>query len=268
MITLIDGQVEASLPADDRGFLYGDGVFETIAFTNGRAPLWDRHWQRLARSAQQLALTVPDAETLLDEARQVAGAGHAVVRISLSRGSGGRAYWPDPTQPVRRVVQARPWPDALAGQQRSGLVVHSAAVTLASDSMLAGMKHANRLEQVMAAIECQQQGSDEALIFDGQGNLAESVAGNLVLEIDGQAFTPDSRAGVNGVGLAWLLDQPEVSLQRARLTGQDVVRAEGLMVINSVAGIRPVRCLDGRTLPISERCRHWQQLWQTLFDAQ
>ncbi|MGY6587251.1 MAG: aminodeoxychorismate lyase [Wenzhouxiangella sp.] len=267
MITLVDGQPGTALPTDDRGFLYGDALFETIAFVNGRAPLWPLHWQRLCVSAKKLGMAVPNAGVLLDEACRAAGPDRAVVRITLTRGSGGRAYWPDPQAPCRRVVQARRWPDTLAAQQRNGLVLHTADITLASDSPLAGMKHANRLEQVMAAIECQKRGSDEALIHDAQGRLAEAVAGNLILEIDGQAITPLARAGVDGVGLSWLSEQPEVSLQRAELKHQDVVRAEGIMVINSVGGIRPARCLDERPLRISERCRHWQQLWQTLFDT-
>ena len=268
MSTLIDGRPQASLPADDRGFLYGDALFETIAFVSGRAPLWPLHWQRLSSSAARLDLALPDAGTLFNDACRAAGSDRAVVRITLSRGSGGRAYWPDRGAPTRRVVQSRPWPDSIARQQREGLVVHSAAITLASDSALAGIKHANRLEQVMAAIECQHQGTEEALMFDASGHLAEAVAGNLLLEIDGNAVTPEATAGVSGVGLTWLAGQPEIELRRARLQRQDVARAESIMVINSVSGIRPVRRLDGRSLTISERCRHWQQLWHTLFDSQ
>ncbi len=267
MITLIDGHADATLPADDRSFLYGDALFETIAFDNGHAPLWPLHWQRFSRSAARLALELPDAKRLFDEARHAAGPGRAVVRITLTRGSGGRAYWPDPGRPCRRIVQSRPWPDALGAQQRDGLIMHTATITLASDSALAGMKHANRLEQVIAAIECQEKRTDEALITDGQGRVAEAVAGNLVLEIDGDAIAPQAAAGVDGVGLGWLAMQSGVKLLHAEVRREDLTRAEGIMVINSVAGIRPARSLDGRLLQISERCREWQTLWQTLFDA-
>lgn len=259
---LVDGQPADSLPIDDRGLLYGDALFETIAFHDGDAPLWTLHWQRLARGGRTLGIDLPEEQMVLEECRQLASSGGSVViRLSVTRGSGGRAYFTDPAMPSRRIVHLRDWPANLEQQRREGLVAITSPVSLASGSVLAGLKHANRLEQVLAARECAAGGADEALVYDNQGNLAEAIASNVVVEFSDQAITPVSGSGVDGVGLAWLKARPEITLKEARLSRDDLDSATGILMINSVAGIRPVRKLDDRRLEISDRCRAWQRLW-------
>ncbi len=259
---LVDGRPAESVPADDRGLLYGDALFETIAFHDSRAPLWPLHWQRLKRGSDLLGIEVPEQSMLLADCRRLAPPGCAViVRVSLTRGSGGRAYFPDPARPARRIVQVRDWPVDLDRQRREGLVVITASTTLATGSMLAGLKHANRLEQVLAAQECAAADADEAMVFDNQGALVEAIAANLIVEFGTRAVIPLSDSGVAGVGLAWLEARSDIELERARVTRADLDSASGIMVINSVAGIRPVRQLDGRRLDVTDRCRAWQRLW-------
>jgi 4-amino-4-deoxychorismate lyase len=259
---LVDGRPVDVVPADDRGLLYGDALFETIAFHDTRAPLWPLHWQRLKRSASLLGIELPDEDDVLRDCDQLAPAGASVVmRVSLTRGSGGRAYFPDPDSAARRIVQRRPWPADLERQRREGLYLITSSVRLAAGSILVGLKHGNRLEQVLAARECAVAGADESIVFDTSGQVVEAIASNLIVEFADQVVTPRSESGVDGVGLAWLERQPEVELERVGLSGQDLESATGLMVINSVAGIRPVCRLDDRPLDVSERCRAWQRLW-------
>ncbi len=277
-LCLIDGRPETRIPVDDRGLLYGDHLFETLAFHGGQAPLWKRHWRRLMHGCDVLGIAPPSEQTVLDEcqllcrmlcvssgqssAQSPGNSGRSwIVRVTVTRGSGGKAYWPDPDQPARRIIHARHWPEALEVQQQNGLVLVTSRVNLASGSMLAGLKHGNRLEQVLAGRDCAEQGGDEALVYDNQGCLAEAIAANLVLEIDQRSITPMTSSGVAGVGLAWLMDQAETDIAETTIKRQDVARASAIMVINSVTGIRPARSLDGRELPISERHRSWQQLW-------
>lgn len=261
--TLVNGLASNMISADDRGLLYGDHLFETIAFHDRRAPLWQRHWSRLCRDSARLGLEVPSEDTLLSECRQVAQAWEScVVRITLTRGSGGRAYVPPVEPECRRIVQRRSWPPDLARLQQAGLRVMTSPIRLATDSPLAGMKHGNRLEQVLAARACSAAGVDEALVYDARGRLIEAVSSNIVVIIDGHALTPaPGGAGVAGVGLDWLRDQPETAIEDHELTAGDIARAGEVMVINSVAGIRPVIEIDGRCLDVGPVCRCWQQLW-------
>ncbi|MFU8832788.1 MAG: aminotransferase class IV [Wenzhouxiangella sp.] len=259
---LIDGKPGHLIPADDRGLLYGDHLFETIAFHRGSAPLWSWHWQRLVKSCAILGYSEPDEATVRSECASLCPVqGWAVIRLTVTRGSGGRAYFP-PEQPVtRRIVQKRAWPNDLEVQRTAGLVMTTSPVRLATGSVVAGLKHGNRLEQVLAARACAAANSDEALLFDHLGRLVEAIASCVVVELNGAALTPPAGRGVDGVGLAWLRSQHAVDIQEAELDMDDIRAASGLMVINSVAGIRPASSLDGRPLNPSARCRLWQQLW-------
>jgi 4-amino-4-deoxychorismate lyase len=260
---LVDGRPAESVPVDDRGLLYGDHLFETIAVQDGRAPLWSGHWARLVRGCQMLGLTVPDEQQVLSECLGLSPPDAAVViRLTLTRGSGGRAYFPLEPPKCRRIVQVRAWPSGLEQQQSEGMVLVTSSVRMATGSMLAGLKHGNRLEQVVAARACARAGADEALVFDVQDRLVEGIMSNVIVELGDRAVVPESGGGVDGVGLAWLRSQPGVDIESVRLDADDVRSASGIMMINSVAGIRPASLLDNRPLGISDRCRAWQQLWK------
>jgi 4-amino-4-deoxychorismate lyase len=260
---LVDGQPAETIPVDDRGLLYGDHLFETIAVQNGRVPLWNGHWARLERGCRILGLTLPDEQQVLSECLGLSPQDASVViRLTLTRGSGGRAYFPHEPPKCRRIVQVRAWPPGLEQQQVEGLVLVTSPIRMATGSMLAGLKHGNRLEQVMAARACAQVGADEALVFDVQDQLVEGIMSNVIVELGDRVVTPESGSGVDGVGLAWLRSQPWVDIESDRLDADDVRSANGIMMINSVAGIRPANQVDDRPLGISDRCRAWQQLWK------
>ncbi|WP_376695467.1 aminodeoxychorismate lyase [Wenzhouxiangella sp. EGI_FJ10305] len=267
---LVNGEPCNVVPLDDRGLLYGDHLFETVAFVCGRAPLWDRHMARLARDARRLLMPEVDPDLLAAEcARLVDGQRRAVVRITLTRGSGGRAYEPPDAPRPRRILARRPWSATIDQVRTEGIVLHTSPVRLSVGRELAGIKHGNRLEQVLAAEHARRAGVDEAVLFDVDGRLVEAIAGNLVLLIDGKAVTPRlAGSGVAGVGLEWLGERLGSDLATRELDAENLRRAESAMVINSVAGIRPVRKLDDRALEISETCRRWQRLWDELFECE
>lgn len=270
MITsLVDGKPQESIPVTDRGLLYGDHLFETIAFVGEHAPLWGLHMARLVRDAARLLIPAPDPELLATEcARLTDKQSRCVLRLALTRGSGGQAYQPPADPAPRRIILRRAWPQQLAAQRERGLKLQTSAVRLTASAHLGGIKHGNRLEQVLAAEYARRDGVDEAIMLDQHGHLTETIAGNLVVVIDGQALTPQiDGAGVEGVGLQalgkWLNQAPK----RATLDVDCLRQADEIMVINSVAGIRPVRMLDGRALDIGPVCRRWQQLWDELFEC-
>ncbi len=264
---LVDGQAVTTVPADDRGLLYGDGLFETIVFVDRAAPLWPYHWQRLVDGCSRLGLPAPDESVAHAECLRLAPSREPViVRFTLTRGSGGRGYFPSSAARARRIVQSRPWPDNYRKIQRDGLRLHTSPVRLAVGSSLAGLKHANRLEQVQAARACTEAGFDEALLFDARGYLAEAIASNVVLELDGDLVAPVSDSGVEGVGLSWLTAQTGTDLLRRRVSADDLGRASAVMVINSVAGPRPVVVLDDRRLAPGECCRSLQSEWNKILD--
>jgi 4-amino-4-deoxychorismate lyase len=259
---LIDGLPASNVPVTDRGLLFGDGLFETLAFWRGECPLWSLHWARLSRGCEALGLDCPDESgTRSDCERLIAGHEYSVVRITVTRGSGGRAYWPDPAAPPRRIVARRDWPSAQRPQQEDGLHAVRSTIRLSIQPRLSGLKHANRLEQVLAARECLGAAADEAVLFDRDGHLAEAIASNLLLRIEGSWVYPESPASVAGVGLAWMISNPPFPIAPRVLSGDDLAQADSIVVINSVSGIRPLRTLDGTALIIDRDCRRMQDHW-------
>lgn len=251
---LIDGVQASGLPLADRGFAYGDGVFETMRAIDGRVPLWPLHLARLAEGCERLGLQLPEAPLLVAEcARATATAPCAVLKLVLTRGDGGRGYAPTHPSRTRRVLMRHPVPPP--STERSGLLLGWCATTLPRDPQLAGIKHLNRLHQVLARMEVDALGVDEGLCCDDRGQVVCATAANLFARIDGQLYTPDvGDCGVAGVARAALLQDPQFggSVKVVALPRGDLARAQEIFLSNAVRGVMPVRQLGDRAVPAGE----------------
>lgn len=262
----VNGEPAASIAAGDRGLLYGDGLFETIRFEHGRAPLWPRHMARLALGCARLQLPAPDAALLEREAlAEVAGSEHAVVRITLTRGSGARGYAvPAVVQPTR-IVAVSPLPHLDAALYRDGIRLHVCATRLGDQPLLAGIKHLNRLEQVLARAEWNDPAIAEGLVRDARGHVVSATAANLFAVIDGVPVTPAvARCGVAGVMRAELLESlPGVQVRELPLA--ECLAADEVFLSSSVRGILPVRAVgDSRFAAPGAVTRAMLQHWRDL----
>lgn len=263
MNALINGEMGTQIPIDDRGFLYGESVFETIAFDNGHAPLWHLHMARLERGGAQLEITIPGRETLARECRQLLPAsGRFVVRITISAGSGGRGYWPEDGVEARRVVSYRPWPRQIDQHRRYGLRLGLSGTALSTEDPRQGLKHGNRLAQVSAARQCRHSGHDEALLLDPSGNLMEAISSNLVLAVEGKLIT-HPRPAVAGVGLEWLRTEAGVAFEPLAWPVARLSECSEVLVINSIAGVRPASMVEQRRFSIGPFCRRLQEHWNS-----
>lgn len=262
---LVDGREGGQVPAFDRGLLYGDGLFETIRFASGAAPLWARHMCRLGDGCARLGVPPPEPGLLADEARRVlAGDGDAVVRITLTRGPGERGYAPPANPQATRIVAAHPAPTIPADWYQRGIRVRSCEVRLALQPRLAGMKHLNRLEQVLARAEWSDPDVVEGLLFDHVGHLISATAANVFGVQDGVVVTPAlDQCGVAGVLRAELLDAFPLTVVRP-ITRDEAMRMDEIFVCSSVRGVLPVREWDGRTLRIGAATRAAQAHWRAL----
>ena len=260
---LVNGVERDAIAADDRGLLYGDGLFETIAFHNGRAPLWELHMQRLSASCDRLFLPVPSTTLLAEEcALLVDHLQYSVVRITITRGSGGRAYMPPETTEPNRILMRRAYPEAQGGVE----MIHSSIRLARQTGTLSGIKHLNRLEQVLIAHECQRQGVNEALVCDDQGFVVEALSSNLVIEQNRELIAPGPHpAAVAGVGLNWLRQQSGQALIERPFHVDELQPEDSIWVINSVAGVRPVLRLDGRARPAGTLLDGSILNWKKLF---
>ncbi|MDM7322241.1 MAG: aminodeoxychorismate lyase [Gammaproteobacteria bacterium] len=237
-----------SLPLSDRGLHYGDGLFETMAVQEGRVRLLDLHLARLARGAARLAIPLADADGLAAAlARAAADMGDGVLKLILTRGSGGRGYLPPDVPTFSLIIQRYP-PVAVEGQE--GVTVRLCDLRLARQPLLAGLKHLNRLEQVLARAEWRDPAIAEGLMFDSEGLLIEGVASNVFLVREGQLLTPLlDQCGVAGVMRAHVIQRAAglgMVVQETRLVLNDLLAADEVFLTNSLHGIRPVISLLGR----------------------
>jgi 4-amino-4-deoxychorismate lyase len=225
-----------AVPADDRGLAYGDGLFETMRVHRGEVPWWCEHWSRLRLGAERLDIPLPEEVRVREEAASLfAGVGVGVLKLLVTRGAGERGYAP-PTHPVPTWTVSR---HALPTRTGRGLRLHVCATRLASQPTLAGIKHCNRLEQVLARAEAGRAGSDEGLLLDAGGNVIGATAANLFAFIGGRWASPRiDDCGIAGVCRARLL--PALDARECVLSPAEVESADAVFLCNAVRGILAV----------------------------
>ena len=246
---LINGEPTRLVQASDRGLAYGDGLFETLLLIDGNPMLWERHMARLATGEARLGLPGTDKNLLLEETLALAsGAGREVVKIILTRGSGGRGYRPPPEPAVTRILSRHEWPDYPASWFIDGVRLRLCETRLGCCPQLAGIKHLNRLEQVLARREWSDDRIAEGLMLDTRGNVVEGTQSNLFLLREGRLMTPDlSHCGVAGVVRDLVIEEADslgIECYRLAVTVDDLATADALFLTNSILGICPVRGLN------------------------
>jgi 4-amino-4-deoxychorismate lyase len=263
MKMLINGEPGESVSALDRGFQYGDGIFETLAVADGQPLLWNRHMRRFFHGAARLGFKAPAEELLRREAGQVcAGVMRGVMKIVLTRGISGRGYAPAVDAAPTRTVGLLPWPDYPARHRTDGVSVQFCHTLITRHNILAGLKHLNRLEQVLARMELSGDCA-EGLMQDETGHVIEGTMTNLFIVSRDTLLTPDlSRSGVAGVMRELVLERaPALSLDSrvAGLKREDILDADEMFLTNSLIGVWPVRRIESREYPVGAVTRRIQE---------
>ncbi len=260
LATRVDGCIDTAVPADDRGFQYGDGLFETIAVRDGVALLWSRHLARLLAGCARLGWArLPAIEALEEDMRTLtAGVERGVMKIIVTHGSGGRGYRTPADAVPRRISSLWPWPEGIEHGARAGVTACWCRTRVARQPQLAGLKHLHRLDQVLARAEWQDEYA-EGLMCDEQDRVIEGTMSNVFIRIGGEWCTPTlEEAGVAGVMRAAVLDcarELGIACREAAVSRETLAQAEEIFLTNSIIGIWPVRTLAGRNYPIGETTR-------------
>jgi 4-amino-4-deoxychorismate lyase len=256
----VDGQPADSVSVLERGLHYGDGLFETIAVLNGEARLLGRHLQRLATGCERLGLRAEPAQIGAEVRAAAAEMPRAVIKVLLTRGRAlARGYALSGAEIPTRIMLRYPWPAEDPAAARAGARVRIATLRLGENPALAGVKHLNRLEQVLARREWSDPGIMDALMFSHSGDLISGTMTNVFIVRDATLFTPRlERCGVAGVMRATVLALAAaggVPVRECALSAQDLAAAEELFLTNALIGIRPVRELEGAALPLGPLTR-------------
>ncbi|MBK5528223.1 aminodeoxychorismate lyase [Pseudomonas sp. TH06] len=271
MDSWVDGQPADALSLKDRGLAYGDGLFETLAVRGGQPVLLDRHLTRLADGCSRLAIPTDIALVRHELQSYAAAMGEGVLKLILTRGDGLRGYAPNPAAQARRILQGNPPAGYPAVHAEQGIRLFPCSTRMSIQPLLAGLKHLNRLEQVLARAEWQDSEHAEGLMLDQAGRVIEGVFSNLFLVRDGVLITPDlQRCGVAGVMRAEILFQAEslaIPTQIADISLDQLQWADELFVCNSVYGVWPVRAYVALSWPVGPLTRKLQTIARALLDA-
>jgi 4-amino-4-deoxychorismate lyase len=252
--SLVNGRLCAELSVADRGLQYGDGVFETIAVKDGLPQQWERHLRRLRRGCKRLGIKPPASKLLLKEVVSLCGQlGRAVAKIIVTRGQSGRGYRPPVAAEPTRIVVAYPWPRYPEGVYDDGIKVRVCKMRLSCNPVLAGIKHLNRLEQVLARGEWEDE-YQEGLMLDSRNRVIEGTMSNVFVIKDDALHTPKlDQCGVEGVMRQRLLElahQQNIPAAVTELALVDLKRADGVLFCNSLIGVWPVQELGGQSYKI------------------
>lgn len=265
---------KAQIALMDRGFLYGDGVFETLRAEKGRVLYLNDHLGRLVRSLDALRIPCPQLPEgltwagLLNEllmrnklTREIAS-----VKIIVTRGIAGTLGLPAPAGPSTLCVTAQPYAQPAAEMYGKGWRLHIWREGFAPPT--APFKTLNYLPFLMARQAALDAGAHEAVLLDPQGCVTETAAGSLLLHTDGRWWTPRSPWQLPGITLKQtgrLLDTGAEKTMRRSCSPEDLLQAETIWVLNSLMGIMPVAEVDGhcvQKLQIKEAKRLREALWQ------
>ena len=261
----VNGRPAEAVAPTERGLHYGDGLFETIACIGGRPRFLALHLERLAHGCARLGIEFPAREELWPEILALAAdAPRAIVKVLLTRGpAAARGYATTGAERPTRVTLRYPWEEEAAHPAAAGVRVRTAALRLGENPALAGLKHLNRLEQVLARREWSGGDIAEALMFSSSGRLISGVMSNVFLVADGRLRTPLlDRCGVAGVMRQVVLREAAragIAAEEAALDAADLAGARELFLTSAVIGLHPVRALDGRACEIGPVTRELQR---------
>ena len=257
--------VQHALSVEERGFAYGHGLFETMTVREGRVRFVDDHFARLSDGCARLGIPMPSRQDLLaDFSQLIEKSKDGVLKLIVSRGAGGRGYRPDVSLSVTRLALLY----SKAQAESSAISVRWCNTRLSRNSQLAGIKHLNRLEQVLAQSEWSGTAIGEGLMLDTEGEVVCGTASNLFIVTGDILSTPDLRfSGVRGVMRLHVLKAARrlgIEVVERSLWPRDVESADEIFVTNAVRGIRTVASLESRQWPKSPMATRLSQTLEAM----
>lgn len=244
--TVIDGRLNSLVDVRDRGFNYGHGVFETMRLVDGELVLWEYHRTRLLRGLTILHIPAGESQVASSIERLLSDSpAEGIVKLIVTAGVSGRGYATRQKLAPSVVVQWSPLPE-----RTNHLVsLQECQYRLPINPVLAGIKHLNRLDQVLAATELS--AGSQGLLLDMEGRVVEALSHNVFAYHDGQWLTPSlTRCGVEGVMRTLLLDRVfpamDVKPQVADFGVELLCNAEAVFICNSIVGVQCVSEVRGR----------------------
>ncbi|MBT8440346.1 MAG: aminodeoxychorismate lyase [Gammaproteobacteria bacterium] len=246
-VVYLNGKRSDLISVYDRAFQYGDGLFETVAVVNGKPALLELHLQRLKYGLSRLAFPDFSFQPLIDDIEEKSRAFDlATLKLVVTRGESQRGYLPSSSPDINMLL-------VFSEKQLTESISRAASLCfcetrLGLNPLLAGIKHLNRLEQVLAKKESHDRGYDDGLVADIDGNIIEATSANLFLWKTGKLMTSDlSRCGIAGVVRQLVFEIAEkmhMPVEVVNMSKTECKNADALFLTNSLNGITPVNSLE------------------------
>lgn len=246
----VNGQHEQNISIANRAFNYGDGVFTTAKITAGSVEFLTEHMQRLTGSCQLLSIDFEQASEVTQQVIEVAKSyQEAVLKIVVCAGQGGRGYVR--AQGTDVIISIYDPPRHYDLWQRHGISLGKSSIQLGLNPLLKGLKHLNRLEQVLVKAELAQGTEDDVVVTNIKDQVIEASAANLFWQLDDKLFTADlTQSGILGIARQQVLTlRPDIKVVSADIAILE--QATAMFICNAIMGIVPVKRYLGRELDIS-----------------
>ncbi len=247
----VNGIQQNHIDIENRGLAYGDGLFTTAKILNGNIQYLTKHVERLFLGCEKLGITAPSQVELVKQLSKVAKSySLAVLKVMITASSGGRGYERSKGNEHDLIIMVYGYPLHYDELANTGVKLGLSTQQLGLNPMLAGLKHLNRLEQVLLRQELSSRGEDDLLVANIENEVIEATSANVFFFIDGQLYTPDvSQSGVNGIIRQAILQRyPETIIKP--MTLDDVAKAQAMLICNCVMGVMPVNTFNGKALSI------------------
>jgi len=256
-IAVVNGALTDQISVTDRAFNYGDGVFETIAVHNQALHYWSEHYQRLQKGCDVLGFSAPTESELLADIKKLSlSTDSSIIKIIVSRGQGGRGYSPAGVAQPTTVITQHTWPEYVSRYQSQGINSRLCQHRLIINPALVGIKHLNRLDQVLARNEWHNDNIQEGFMLDGDGNIIEGTCTNIFLKTSNGWVTPAvNSCAVAGVMRAAVINkasQTGLVIKQKNIKLSELASVKECFVCNSIWGVVPVLSCDTYRFEISD----------------
>jgi 4-amino-4-deoxychorismate lyase len=256
---LVNGRQQNQIDIENRGLAYGDGLFTTAKIVDGKIQYLSSHIQRLLLGCKKLALLVPNKAELTEQLSLVAKPYDlAVLKVIISASGGGRGYARSTNPKNDLIIMVHDYPKHYDELAIKGITLGNSHQQMGINPMLSGLKHLNRLEQVLLRQELTNTKEDDLVVTNVHNEVIEATSANLFFWLNGQLCTPDvTNSGVNGIMRQTILQKyPETLIKK--VTVADLASSPAMFVCNCVMGVMPVKNYNRQNLSItlSQRVRN------------
>jgi 4-amino-4-deoxychorismate lyase len=250
-LCLVNGIQQNHIDIESRGLAYGDGIFTTAKISHGKVEYLNQHIERLTVGCEKLGISAPSANELTSQLISIAkNYTLAVLKVIISARSGGRGYARALNNPHDVIIMIHDFPTHYEAHARTGITLGLSNQQIGINPMLGGLKHLNRLEQVLLRQELLVSDVDDLLVTNINNEVIEATSANVFFFLNEQLYTPDvSQSGVNGIMRQAILKcYPNTIIKVVSL--DDIRQAQAIFACNCVMGVIPIANFNKKALSL------------------